>query len=121
MREDNTRSIVIRSYQWLLTMTLLLFGSSLAGSFYEAATANLQVKLSAKVKGFDNQGQPLIPTLLKIAADYHLPMGIQKVVGEALERPATIKLQEKTVADLLDLSVSQVPDYSTIHGEIEMM
>ena len=48
---------------------------------------------------------PLIPTLLRIAAEYDLPMGSERGVKEGLERPVRVKLRRGTGADLLDLCI----------------
>jgi len=72
----------------------------------------IQAKLAGQVKGYDNGGAPLIPTLLSIADAYDLPMGIEKVTKEALARPATIKLEKGSLSRLLDLCVGQAPGYS---------
>lgn len=75
--------------------------------------------LIAQVSDFDNHDEPLIPTLLRIAAEYDLPMGIERVVKEGLERPVRVKLRRGTVADLLDLCIRQVPGYMwAVHGNV---
>lgn len=83
--------------------------------------------LTTSVRNFDNQGKPLLPTLLRIAETCHIPMGIEQVTDASLNHPLNVRLEHGTVADLLDLSTSQLPGYVwtiedgvvDIHGTIE--
>jgi hypothetical protein len=78
-----------------------------------------KTRLVQRVKDYDNGGAPLIPTLLGIADTYNVPMGIEKVTKEALERPVRVKLQEGTLGGLLDLCVAAVPGYSwALHDDV---
>jgi hypothetical protein len=69
-------------------------------------------RLQGAVKDFDNGGQPLIQTLLRVAAKYDLPMGIEQVTGESVRRPIRVALEHGTVRSLLDLCVKQLPGYA---------
>lgn len=73
---------------------------------------DIKPKLAQPVRDYDNQGAPLIPTLLGIAETYNLAMGIERVTEDALMRPAAIKLQSGSLSQLLDLCVTRVPGYS---------
>jgi hypothetical protein len=95
----------------LISMWLLLSVSS-ASVANNKGRDELHEKLAAAVKDFDSQNSPLIPALLRVAADYKLPMGIEKVVSEALHQPLDVKLRRGTVAQLLDRCVHKVPGYS---------
>lgn len=99
-------------WRCLPVFMFLLFASGMSNAVEQNPESKIRAKLKAPVRSFDNQNKPLIPTLLKIAADYHLPMGIEKVVKEAVEKPITVKLHQGTVAQLLDLAVAQLPGYS---------
>jgi len=96
----------------LLVFMLLLF----TGGSVSVATNNgrdeLHEKLTARVKDFNSNNSPLIPTLLRVASDYDLPMGIEKVVSEALDKPIDVSLRQVTVAQLLDVCVHKLPGYS---------
>lgn len=94
----------------VLVSTLLVSG--IAKASYQTPETKLRAKLEAQVKEFDNQGKPFIPTLLKIATDYQLPMGIEKAANEALDEPVKVKLANGTVAELLDAAVGKVSGYS---------
>jgi hypothetical protein len=97
---------------WLLILILLLLGSGWASTRQHEQTDQLAAKLRTEVKTFDNHGEPLISTLLRIAADYRVPMGIERVVKEAIERPIKVKIEQGTLADLLDLCMRQSPGYA---------
>lgn len=96
-----------------LAILLPLLTLSSLRPFSPSATApsQLEGKLRAEVRDFDNNGKPLIPTLVRIAERNQIPLGIERVVKEALETPVTIHMREGTVAALLDLCVRQIPGY----------
>ena len=73
---------------------------------------NMKAQLAQPVSDFDNRGAPLIPTLLLIADVYNLPMGIERVTQEALERPVEVKLEDGTLSRLLDICMAQLPGYT---------
>jgi len=72
----------------------------------------LAAKLRAEVRDFDNHGEPLISTLMRIAAENQLPMGIERIVKDALEKPVHVQLSRGTVSALLDSCVRQFPGYA---------
>ena len=96
----------------------------LLGSFSYSANAQqsskpLKAKLSITVTDYDNQQKPLIQTLLAVARDHHIPMGIERVVREAVEKPITVKLKKGTVASILNECMKQLPNYTwSIQNEI---
>jgi hypothetical protein len=75
-------------------------------------SADLRAALSGPVEVYENNGKPLIPTLLDVSLRFRLPMGIERVVPEALRRPIDVKARNTTVAGLLDLCVQSLPDYA---------
>jgi hypothetical protein len=97
---------------WLLLPVVLLVANTSVNATERKLSYELQDKLAAEVKDFENQGKPLIPTLLEVADRYDLPMGIEKVEREALDQPITIKLKHGSVAKLLDRCIRQRPGYS---------
>ncbi|HTG17157.1 MAG TPA: hypothetical protein VK747_18040 [Blastocatellia bacterium] len=109
---ENEKRYKGKKCRWLLILALLLFGSSAAKGTVHQRIAKVEDKLAIKVANFNNQDKPLIPTLLGIAADYQLPMGIERVVKEAAEQPITVKIEQGTVSNLLDRCIRQVPGYA---------
>ena len=68
--------------------------------------------LATAVSHFDNHGAALLPTLFMIGAAYNVPLGIEKVVPEGTIRPVTVKVDEGTLGQLLDVAVASVPSYA---------
>jgi hypothetical protein len=69
-------------------------------------------KLAVRVETFDNQEKTLIETLLKVADEFHLPMGIEKVENVTINRPIQVRLKNVTVAQILDACIRQATNYS---------
>jgi hypothetical protein len=109
-------------------LALALAGRAVAGTGRASQSAALNAELAEAVRGYDNGGTALIPTLIEVAAAYRIPMGIEKVTPEALRTPVRIALREGTVADLLSACVRQLPNYRwaardgavDIYGEREL-
>jgi hypothetical protein len=78
--------------------------------------------LNSEVRNFDNNGEPLVPTLLRISGTYRIPMGIEQVTPESLSRGVVVRLARGTVADLLNLCVAQISGYAwtTQDGAIDI-
>jgi hypothetical protein len=95
----------------LSALLILAFGCHSWG-FANGAKSDLRRRLGVRVGNFDNKGRALTATLLQIAADYNLPMGIEKVTPDALHKTIEVKMQAGTVSGLLDLCLKQLPDYS---------
>ncbi len=89
-----------------------LFVSGLQGQTSPRSTPNVGEKLAQRVARFDNHDAPLIPTLLRVAAVYSLPMGIEKVTPNAEYKPMEVTVVGGTVAELLNLCVRRVPGYT---------
>jgi hypothetical protein len=102
------------SFKWpcLLAFVWLLLYSTDLNATNQSAEVSLNAKLQTVVKDFDNQNKSLIPTLLKLAADYHLPIGIERVVRQAVDEPITVRLDEGTLVTVLDLTLNQLPGYA---------
>jgi hypothetical protein len=96
---------------------LLTDASARASANPRPAPRGLESKLSKQIADFDNHSVPLVPTLLGISAKYHVPMGIETVTAEALDRPIAVRLPKGTVADLLDVCARQVAGYRWVVRE----
>jgi hypothetical protein len=68
--------------------------------------------LNSEIQNFDNRGQTFLQTLLQIAGDFGIPMGIEQVTPEAGSRAVVVRLEHGTIADLLKLCVAQLPGYT---------
>ena len=98
------------SYRLIALSTLIAVLCIFRSVSDDALDSNIRSSLAGKVLDFDNEGKPLINTLLIIAARHKVPMGIEKVSPEALTKPVRVRLERGTVSDLLDLSISTLPD-----------
>lgn len=98
--------------RWIVVSSVTLAAVSLMlASGLAASRSVAEESLDAQLAHYDNDGKPLIHTLVEIAAYYHIPMGIEKVTRESVHTPVHITLQRGTVRDLLNLCVRQFPDY----------
>lgn len=109
IKNDSQLQKFVGSWAMVALVFLFVCGSASSGEYRRGELGD---KLSAQVRDFDNQGQPLIQTLLGIAERYDLPMGIERVVRQGLAEPITVRLRKATVARLLDLCVRKLPGYS---------
>jgi hypothetical protein len=100
------------SILWIMTIVLMTALGFPSSSVAEAQRTSLRRRLCARVNSFDNQGKPLISTLLQVATDYDLPTGIEKVTPEAAHKSIEVKMQGGTVSALLDRCLKLAPDYS---------
>jgi hypothetical protein len=98
----------------------LLFGviftafNFILGQSPSQEAALISKKLAVRVETFDNEGKPLIETLLRIADEFHLPMGIEKVENVTINRPIQVRLKNVTVKQIFDACVGQATDYSWV-------
>lgn len=100
------------AWSWLALGALLLFHlARKANTSQDLVSESIESKLAQQVAEFDNNDAPLIPTLLRVAAEYHLPMGIERLTSEGLGRPVRVRLKKGTLADLLDMCARQLPGY----------
>lgn len=111
-RSKNKVRSELRKCWWLLIIAILICRDGPAYGAQQIGPSKLRNKLAVEVKNFDNHSKPLISTLLRVAAEYHLPMGIERVVKEAVEQPITVRLLRGKVVDLLDMCIRSSPGYS---------
>lgn len=116
MHKGGTKKLI-----WVL-LPLLLVGVPSASRAVNSQRRDITVAVRAKATNFDNQNRPAIPTLLKIASDYHLPMGIESVSREALTSPVEVKLKSGAVSHLLDAVVGKLSgcSWAVIDGVVDV-
>ena len=68
-------------------------------------------RLSVRVPVFDSDHQPLVTALLRIVYEHHLPLGLEYVDGDGARRPLEVKLQNKSVREVLEALVARLPEY----------
>ncbi|HEY6273051.1 MAG TPA: hypothetical protein VIX19_13810 [Terriglobales bacterium] len=64
------------------------------------------------VPSFDVNGGGLVEALLRLGEQERVPMGIEYVDADALEKPVKISLRQVTVAQALDALLPQESGYS---------
>ncbi len=104
--------IIARSNLWVCVLALFLLGSTFYSANAQSSSKSTKAKLATPITDYDNQQKPLIQTLLALARDHHLPMGIERVVREAIEKPITVKIKKGTLATILAECVKQLPTYT---------
>ena len=108
----------MRSYPAILMFVYLLTASTVA-SVPELGPSmtqgdrlpSLKSKLNSHIERFDSGGRPLIDSILELAYEYQVPMGLEYLDREAIRRPLAVKLQNKSVREVLAALVGEVPDY----------
>lgn len=100
------------AFVFLMSFLSILWTPSAANPANCGCVSDTNAELARQVTNYDNGGAPLIPTLLSIAESYDLPMGIEMVTKDALERPVTVKLEAGPLSRLLDSCVALLPGFS---------
>src|SRR5437879_3808087 len=72
---------------------------------------SLSARLQTPVAAFDAAGRPFVRIILDLAYEYQLPLGLEYVDAEAMERPLSVKLQNKRVRDILQDVLALLPQY----------
>jgi hypothetical protein len=68
-------------------------------------------KLNTRVVQFDTSGRTLLTSLIDLAYEHELPMGIEYLDREAATRPINLELHNESVRGILLAIVQQVPEY----------
>jgi hypothetical protein len=73
--------------------------------------STLAGKLETKIGHFDTSGRSLIQTVLDLAYEYQLPLGIEYVDRAAITRPIDRQFHDQTLRNIFDELVTTIPDY----------
>jgi hypothetical protein len=73
--------------------------------------ASFKDKLDKKVEHFETAGRTLIESVLNIAYQHELPMGIEYLNREALTRPIDLRFQKESTREILTTLTRQIPGY----------
>lgn len=74
--------------------------------------SSFENRVESRVAEFDVRGRPLVRAVLDLADQYQLPLGIEYVDSEAMWRPLNLKLSNKSVHEILEALVAQLPQYA---------
>ena len=77
----------------------------------ERRESTLETKLNKTITHFDSVDRPLTVVLLELAYESHLPMGIEYVNSQAAAQPISIHVVGKTLRQVLEMAVAQVPGF----------
>src|SRR5258707_5627867 len=73
-------------------------------------TPSFQEKLEKKVN-FETAGKTFIESVLDIAYQHDVPMGIEYVGRDAVSRPINLRFQNESVREILVALTRQIPEY----------
>lgn len=68
-------------------------------------------RLGIRVLRYDTGPRPFVRAVLDLVSKYQLPLGLEYVDREALRRPLNLRLNNKSVREILQALVAQVPQY----------
>jgi hypothetical protein len=68
-------------------------------------------KLDKNVPWFDTSARPLFTTLVDLAFEYQLPVGLEYVNSEATRRPLDVQIRDASVRQILAKLIAQAPGY----------
>ncbi|HEV2349766.1 MAG TPA: hypothetical protein VG028_07980 [Terriglobia bacterium] len=77
----------------------------------ERKRPSFERRVESRVAQFDAKGRPLIRAILDLANEYELPLGIEYIDREAVWQPLNLKLSNKSVCEILEALVAQLPQY----------
>lgn len=102
----------MRRVQILLVACAVVSACPLSAARAASHSSRANDVLASRIVHFDNHGAPLVPTFLMIGATYSIPVGIERVVPDARSRPITVRLDEGTLKQLLDMAAGSLPGYA---------
>ena len=82
-----------------------------------ARVLSFDEKLETKIPRFDTQGRTLLASVLDLAFEYELPVGIEYLDHEATGSPINLDLRDQSVHDILVAVIAQVPRYRVSFSE----
>lgn len=74
-------------------------------------------KLERRIVRFDTLGRTLLASVLDVALEYELPIGIEYLDREATARPLNLEVRDQSVREILVAIVAQVPEYRVTFSE----
>ena len=98
------------SYVWALVILEFMTGS--AQSLGRAQTAQSASTFSKPVASFKVERLPLIDALLQLSQQEGIPLGIEYVDHDAVEKPLSLEMDETTVGEILEELLGQNKGYS---------
>lgn len=82
-----------------------------ASDTHSAQVSVFERKLQARVERFDTSGRTLVASVLDLAYEYELPMGLEYIDHDAVTRPIDLDLRGESVRGILVALVQQASEY----------
>jgi hypothetical protein len=91
-----------------------------AGPYRQSITATVgQSKLDRQIPDFRTSGRTMMTTIIDIAFEFQLPMGIEYVDREAITRPLYLEFHDQSIRSILRGIIAQGPAYRiSFSGEV---
>jgi hypothetical protein len=74
-------------------------------------TLHFAAKLEKRVELFNTSGRTLIATVLDLAYEHELPLGIEYIDDEAATKPINVELRNESVRGIIEAIVQLAPEY----------
>jgi hypothetical protein len=74
-------------------------------------TLSFKDKLEQRVDHFETDGRTLVESVLNIAFEHELPVGIEYLNREALTHPIDLRFQKQSIREILKALAQQIPEY----------
>jgi hypothetical protein len=87
-----------------------------------ARVLSFEEKLDRRIDRYDTSGRTLIASVIDLAYEYELPVGLEYINHEAATRPIDFETHDESVRGILVAIVQQVPEYrvSFLSGMIDI-
>ncbi len=94
-----------------LTAVSATYVNPLASNTEPTQATIFERKLNTRVARFDTSGRTLATSLIDLAYEYELPMGIEYLDRKAATQPINLELRNESVRGILLAIIQQVPEY----------
>jgi hypothetical protein len=74
-------------------------------------------KLDKHIEHFETAGRTLVASVLDLAYQYELPIGIERLDREALTRPIDLRFQNESARGILIAIIQQIPEYQVAFSD----
>jgi hypothetical protein len=84
--------------------------------------SSFEEKLDKRVEHFDASGRTLIASVLDLAYEYDIPVGLESISHDAATRPINFETRGQSVRGILVTIVQKLPDYrvSFLNGMVDI-
>ena len=105
----------LRKVGWSILSLVCISDSNIFLNAGQEATKqkhpSFERRIESRVAKFDAEGRPMVRAILDLADEYQIPLGIEYIDRDAVWRPLKLKLIDKSVREILERLVAQLPQY----------